>query len=150
MSASATSSSLSQGDAAEFLTDLLGRDIRAAVSRLHDDVEWAVPGVPELGGGVHKGREAVLRFLALVGELFPKGLRITEVREWKSSGGSVIEAVLEGATASGAAYRNRYAFMIEMEGQTVRRVREYTDTSHAEKLLKTHSTRSHATEGEAS
>lgn len=135
MSTSTTSTAVEEDAVAGFLTDLLGRNPRAAIARLHDDIEWSVPSDPAFGGGVYRGRDAVLDFFALVGRLSPSGLRIAELREWQSSGGSVIEAVLEGRTASRTAYRNRYAFVIEMEDGTVRRVREYTDTSHAERLL---------------
>lgn len=139
MSASTTSSSLSSVDGARFLADLLGRDPTAAMSRLHDDIEWIVPGSPEFGGGVHQGRKAVLRFFALVGKLFPAGLRIAELREWKSPTASAVEATLEGTTANGATYRNKYVFVIDFNDRDVRRVSEYTDTVHAEAVLRAES-----------
>ena len=141
MSASTSPSSVTQGLGEAFLRDLMGRDTGAALARLHDHVQWVVPGDPQFGGGVHQGREKVLRFFALVGALFPSGLRIAELEEWPSEGGFVIEATLEGETAAGVDYRNDYAFVIEMDGPIVMRVREYTDTSHAERLLRTGSGR---------
>ncbi len=119
-----------------FLLDLLGRDLPAALSLLHEQVEWAVPGDPRFGGGVHRGRDAVLEFLASVQDLFPAGLRVDSQREWPGPDGCVVEVVLIGDASTGKAYRNHYAFVFEEEGGQVRRVREYTDTSHAEAILR--------------
>lgn len=121
---------------AEYLRDLFGRDPGAALSLLDGDVEWIVPGDPAFGGGVHTGRDAVVRFFALVLELFPNGLVIEELREWPGAEGCVVEMILAGSTAAGRSYRNNYAFVIEVREGRVRRVREYADTSYAESVLR--------------
>lgn len=121
---------------AEYLHDLFGRDPGAALALLHDDIRWIVPGDPAFGGGTHEGREAVVEFFGAVLELFPEGLAIEEMREWPGAQGAVVEAVLAGTTATGHAYRNFYAFVIERVQGRVRHVREYADTSYAEEVLK--------------
>ncbi len=121
---------------ADYLRDLFGGNVAAALALLDDDVEWIVPGDAAFGGGVHEGREAVLRFFALVLELFPEGLAIEQLREWPGAEGGVVETVLSGRTAAGRSYRNAYAFVVETREGRVRRIREYADTSYAESVLR--------------
>ena len=120
---------------AGYLRDLFGRDPGGALALLRDDISWIVPGDPAFGGGTHQGREAVMRFLGAVLELFPDGLAIEEMREWPGAQGAVVEAVLTGTTAAGHAYRNSYVFVIEIVEGGVQKVREYADTSYAEDVL---------------
>ena len=135
MSPAAAAPGMTGFSGSRFLLDLLGRDPPAALARLHEQVEWTVPGDPRFGGGVHRGRDAVLEFFASVQDLFPAGLRVDAHREWPGPNGCVVEAVLVGEASTGKAYRNRYAFVFEEDGGQVRRVREYTDTAYAEAIL---------------
>ena len=120
---------------AEYLRDLFGRDTGGALSLLHDDITWIVPGDPAFGGGTHKGQQAVVKFFGTVLALFPEGLAIEEMREWPGAEGAVVEAILTGTTATGHAYRNFYAFVVEFLDGRVHAVREYADTSYAEDIL---------------
>lgn len=118
-----------------FLETLTGANPVAAVAALADEVVWHVPGASVLGGGVHRGRAAVLEFLAGVLRLFPSGLRLIEAKEWLEADGCVVEALLAGSTTSGRAYQNRYVFVFERLHDKITAVREYTDTAHAERIL---------------
>ena len=128
----------------EFLADLFGRDIDGALAQLDESVEWTVPGDPRYGGGVHRGRDAVVAFFATVLELFPAGLAIEDAREWQNAEGAAVEAVLSGRAANALPYRNHYVFVFDVfsgtgaeaaTGAIIRRVREHCDTSYAQALL---------------
>ncbi|CAG0993100.1 hypothetical protein MYXO_02517 [Myxococcaceae bacterium] len=119
-----------------FLEVLTGPEPGAAVRDLADEVVWHVPGVPEFGGGTHRGRAAVVEFLARVSRLFPSGLTMCDAKEWSIAGGCVVECLLAGVTASGLEYRNRYAFVFEHHGDGIVAIREYADTSLAERILR--------------
>lgn len=122
-------------DGRAFLENLIEGDVTYSLGLLDEGVEWVVPGDARFGGGSHRGTQQVLRFFARVSELFPDGLDVQAIREWPSSNGSVVEATLAGATASGRRYENRYAFVIEVRAGKVIAVREYADTAYAESVL---------------
>lgn len=126
---------MSRFDGRAFLENLIEGDATCSLGLLDDDVDWLVPGDARFGGGSHRGKQQVLRFFATVSELFPDGLKVHAVHEWPSLNGSVVEATLAGATASGRRYENRYAFVIEVRAGKVIAVREYTDTAYAESVL---------------
>lgn len=126
---------MSRFDSRAFLVNLIEGDATYSLGLLDEGVEWVVPGDAQFGGGLHRGRDEVLSFFTRVQELFPAGLRVDAIREWPSRNGSVVEATLSGATASGRPYENRYAFVIEVRAGKVIAVREYADTGHAESIL---------------
>jgi len=120
-----------------FLEALTGPEPGDALADLADEIVWCVPGAPELGGGTHRGLAAVSGFLGRVSGLFPHGLEMVDATEQAYSNGCLVECLLEGKTHSGAEYRNRYAFVFEYESDRIVAIREYTDTGHAERVLRT-------------
>lgn len=126
---------MSRFDGRAFIENLIGGNATYSLGLLDQGLEWVVPGDARFGGGTHRGRDEVFSFFREVQKLFPAGLRVEAIREWPSRDGSVVEATLSGATASGRPYENRYAFVIEVRAEKVIAVREYTDTAHAEAIL---------------
>ena len=126
---------MSRFDGRAFIENLIGGNATYSLGLLDQGLEWVVPGDARFGGGTHRGRDEVLSFFRQVQKLFPAGLRVEAIREWPSRDGSVVEATLSGATASGRPYENRYVFVIEVSAEKVIAVREYTDTAHAEAIL---------------
>lgn len=71
------------------------------------------------------------------GPSFPRGLgRRAVTRAFGTDTLALVEAAGDGLHASGKRYRNRYAFVFEVDEQgLVRSVREYLDTLHAEDVF---------------
>lgn len=68
--------------------------------------------------------------------LFPKGLgRRVATRAFGGDRVALVEAYGDGEHRSGKRYRNRYAFVFELDGDRIVAVREYLDTLHAEDVL---------------
>jgi len=78
-----------------------------------------------------------LELISRVGpEIFPEGLgRRIVSRAFGAEDIALVEAQGDGVHVSGKPYRNRYAFVIDTEGNRVRAVREYLDTLHAEDVF---------------
>lgn len=55
-------------------------DIKAAFANMDDNVSWLVPGATPGVSGLHRGKDAILKFMEGVGQLFPEGLH-SEIRE---------------------------------------------------------------------
>ncbi|MER5389020.1 hypothetical protein [Saccharopolyspora sp. NPDC002686] len=47
----------------------------------------------------------------------------------------VVEAAVAATLANGDPYDNDYCFVVELRGGLVRRVREYTDTARAHRMI---------------
>ena len=97
------------------------------------DVDWEIPGDPELfalAGNLAK--EDLLGYLPLV---FPNGIRITPVAMTAEDGRVAVEAESAGILADGFAYTNRYHFLFEVREGKVVTAREYCDTQRAAGML---------------
>lgn len=98
------------------------------------DVEWSVPGDWPGVSGV-KDKEAIAAFLPGLRASFPQGFRSEIVRATADDDSAVVEIQGFARTARGADYENRYCFALDFEGDAVRRIREYTDTLYADRVL---------------
>jgi ketosteroid isomerase-like protein len=107
--------------------DLLGGKIDEALANMSDEVSWLVPGnVPNVSG-VKRGKDEVRKFVGGIGRSFPQGLQ-TEIRKTHAAGDSVIvELTNRGKAFNGKDYENEYCFVFEIEGDKIRRIREYVD-----------------------
>ena len=78
-----------------------------------------------------------LEFVRQIGpEIFPQGLgRRIVSRSFGNDDVALVEAEGDGLHVSGKAYRNRYAFVIDVVGNGIQSVREYLDTLHADDVF---------------
>jgi ketosteroid isomerase-like protein len=108
-----------------------GRD-RVAGQRAHnpgDERPWPLHGTMPMS--------EKLEFVRRIGpEIFPQGLgRRIVSRSFGNDDVALVEAEGSGMHASGKAYRNRYAFVIDVVGERIQSVREYLDTLHADDVF---------------
>ena len=107
-------------------------DLEAVRMLLHPDATWEVMrAVP--GERLSVGRDAIIDgFVAPVRGRFVPGDPKVTVRTVFASGDVVAaETQADGTMLDGSEYHNRYAWLIELEGLTMRAVREYMDTAYA-------------------
>ena len=115
-----------------FFSALSDGDLEAVRMLLHPDATWEVMrAVP--GERLSVGRDAIIDgFVAPVRGRFVPGDPKVTVRTVFASGDVVAaETQADGTMLDGSEYHNRYAWVIELEGLTVRAVREYMDTAYA-------------------
>lgn len=113
-------------------------DGETMVALLADDVVWEYVGGDYMpAGGRFDGLEAILE------QMLPMAVQILDPTSFTMERGAVIgdgptiavEFTLEGKTADGRPYRNRYCVVFEIEGGLIRHAREYTDTRHSKRVL---------------
>jgi ketosteroid isomerase-like protein len=99
---------------------------------LHPDATWEVMRV-DPGERFCAGRDAIVdELLAPVRGRFVHGDPKVSVRTLFASGDVVAaETQADGTMLDGSSDHNRYAWMIELDGDLVRGVREYMDTAYA-------------------
>lgn len=116
-----------------FAATLSAGDLEGLRAFFDDDSTWTIQASDLQGAGTHRGRAIIDEFLRPVREgLFVAGDPKLEVTNLFADGTIVImEAHGVGLLLNGNAYDNRYAFVFEIEGTTIRRMREYMDTHHA-------------------
>ena len=115
-----------------FFSALSDGDLEAVRMLLHPDATWEVMrAVP--GERLSVGRDAIIDgFVAPVRGRFVPGDPKVTVRTVFASGDVVAaETRADGTMLDGSEYHNRYAWLIELEGLTMRAVREYMDTAYA-------------------
>jgi ketosteroid isomerase-like protein len=115
-----------------FFTVLSDGELEALRRLLHADATWEVMrAVPR--ERFCAGRDAIVdEFLAPVRGRFVHGDPKIAVRTLLAAGDVVAaETQADGTMLDGSAYHNRYAWMIELDGDLVRNVREYMDTAYA-------------------
>ncbi len=109
-------------------------DIKTAFANMDDNVSWLVPGSGPVSG-VHRGKDAILKFMSGVGQVFPEGLQ-SEIKRAYADGDTVIlELTNKGKVSNGKFYENEYCFVFELEHGKIRRIREYVDTQKANDIL---------------
>jgi ketosteroid isomerase-like protein len=99
---------------------------------LHPDATWEVMrAVP--GERFCAGRDAIVdEFLGPVrGRFEPGDPKITVRTVFAADVLVAAETQADGTMLDGSGYHNRYAWMIELDGDLVRHVREYMDTAYA-------------------
>lgn len=116
----------------EFFAKLSDGDLEAMRLLLHRDATWevmrAVPGQRSASG-----RDVIIDdFLGPVRARFVDGDPKVTVGTLFASGELVAaETQADGTMLDGSEYHNRYAWVIELDGELVRSVREYMDTAYA-------------------
>jgi uncharacterized protein len=112
---------------AKTLQALLKGDTNSALANLTDDASWFIVGSLPGVSGLKKGKQGIAAFFADVGRAFPEGLK-PEIRRVYCDGNTVIvELTNRAKAATGKQYENDYCFVFEIEGDRIRRVREYVD-----------------------
>jgi len=116
----------------DFFGTLSTGDLEALRSLLHEDGSWEVMATSVPGAGRTDGRDAVIdEFLAPVRGLFAPGDPKITVKRTFSSGDLVCaETEADGELTNGKHYHNRYAWVIEIQDDTVCHLREYMDTAY--------------------
>jgi uncharacterized protein len=106
-----------------------------------DDAEWLAPAgnatAVALNATHHMvGREAITQFITSgFRKVFQQDVQ-SEFRNLYADGYTVIlEWRLQARVANGKLYDNEYCFIIELEGERIRRVREYMDTQRAKDVI---------------
>jgi hypothetical protein len=122
-----------------FFETLSAGDLEGVRALLHEDATWTVmaDGIP--GAGRHEGRDAIVDgFLAPVRGLFEPGDPKVVIDTLVADGPLVaVEARGQGRFVDGREYRNRYAFVLELDAGRVRALREYMDSAYVSRLLAT-------------
>src|SRR5262245_45744851 len=116
----------------EFFAVLSDGDLEALRLLLHSEATWEVMRAAP-GERFAAGRDTIIdEFLAPVRARFEAGDPKITVRTVFASGGAVAaETHGDGMMRDGSEYHNRYAWIIEVDGELVRAVREYMDTAYA-------------------
>ena len=113
-------------------------EVGSALGLVAEDATWWLPPSLPVAGGLHEGRDAIVRdFLAPVSQLFAGGGPQIEVVGTTTEGGRVaVEWVARGSHAtSGAPYENQYHVLFEVRDGLIRAVREYLDPLYVQRTF---------------
>ena len=115
-----------------FFAVLSDGDLEALRPLLHAGARWEVMRAVE-GKRLTVGRDAIIdAFLGPVRGRFAAGDPKVKVLTLFASGEKVAaETRADGTMRDGSEYHNRYAWIIEVDGDLVRDVHEYMDTAYA-------------------
>jgi ketosteroid isomerase-like protein len=119
-----------------FFATLSTGDFPAIGEFFDDDSVWAVNNV-DRGHPARRGRRAIIdEFLQPVREgLFEPGDPKVEIQRLLVDGDWVAaETIGRGTLRNGKPYENSYAFTLQVDGQTIRYMREYMDTAYAARV----------------
>lgn len=115
-----------------FFSVLSDGDLEALRHLLHPDARWEVMrAVP--GERLTVGRDAIIdEFLTPVrGRFTPGDPKVTVVTLFASGDRVAAETRADGTMLDGTEYHNRYAWIVELDGDLVRDVHEYMDSAYA-------------------
>lgn len=115
-----------------FFAALSDGELERLRGMLHPDATWEVMRATP-GERLAVGRDAIIDdFLTPVRGRFVAGDPKVTVHTLFASGSTVAaETRADGTMLDGSEYHNRYAWIIELDGELVRAVREYMDTAYA-------------------
>ena len=115
-----------------FFETLSSGDLEGLRSYFDDESTWLIcaTGIP--GAGAHKGRRGIIDdFLAPVRGMFEPGQPKVEITNLIARGDWVaVEATGRGRFLDGRDYENRYSYWIEIDGLTIRTLKEYMDSNY--------------------
>jgi ketosteroid isomerase-like protein len=121
-----------------FFETLSTGDLDRVSAFFDGDSVWEMPWVKDdlPGAGTHVGVKGIVdEFLAPVRGMFEPGDPKVEIQNIVAEGASVVvEAVGRGRFRNGTPYENFYAFVIEVDGDKIRRMREYMDSYYVSTL----------------
>jgi len=114
----------------EFLATFSTGDVEAILAGLTDDATWWVSGrIEGMSGTSTKAQLGAL--LQAVRPLYKAGaLRITPSAMIAEGNQVAAEADSYAELVDGRVYANKYHFLFEIDGDRIRRVKEYSDTHH--------------------
>ena len=118
-----------------FFATLSSGDMQALAGFFDERSTWGI-GFAE-DPAVRTGpQEIVHDFLVPIREgLFePANPKVAIVNLWADGDWVIAETVGTGPMLNGNTYRNVYAFVLRVEGQVIREMREYMDTAYAAKV----------------
>jgi ketosteroid isomerase-like protein len=114
-----------------FFETLSSGDLDRVASFFDDDSVWTVCATEIPGAGTHRGRDIVEEFLRPVRGMFEPGQPKVELTNMLANDRWVaVEAVGRGRFRGGRGYENRYSFWVEVDGHTIRTIREYMDSHY--------------------
>ena len=119
-----------------FFEDMSAGNAEAFLGAMADNATWWVAGDPKnfpLAGT--KTKAEFTKLFGGIGEVMPKGLKITPKGVTAEGNRVAVEAESYGEHANGKIYNNLYHFMVECDNGKVTAVREYLDTMHANDVL---------------
>lgn len=122
---------------AEIYDAIMEGDPSKFVAHLAEDAVFTVPG-ENSWSGVHHGKNSIIRFFRLVGELTPAvpgerrtiPFRILADEDWV-----IMEAHGDMTTRTGVPYRNHYCFMFRLRDGMIVEMKEYLDSAYCERVL---------------
>jgi len=115
-----------------FFEALSSGDLDRVASFFDERTTWTVCAVDILGAGTYTGAAIVEELLRPVRGLFEPGQPTVAIKNVVAEGPWVaVEALGRGRFRNGAEYENQYSFVLELEGVTIRAIREYMDTHYA-------------------
>jgi ketosteroid isomerase-like protein len=115
-----------------FFEALSSGDLERVGEFFDDETVWTVCAVGIPGAGAHRGRRAIVEdFLGPVRGLFEPGEPKVELTNVVAEGRWVaVEAIGRGRFLDGRPYENQYSFWVEVDGRTIRTIREYMDSQY--------------------
>lgn len=119
-----------------FFAILSDGDLEALRPLIHKDGSWEVMRAVE-GERLTVGRDAIIDdFLAPVRGRFEAGDPKIQVMTVFATGNTVAaETIANGQLRNGRPYRNRYAWIIEMNDGLVGHIHEYMDTAYVRSVV---------------
>jgi ketosteroid isomerase-like protein len=120
-----------------FFETLSSGDLERLRPLLHEDATWTVMATGIPGAGEKRGRNVIIdEFLAPVRGIFEDGDPKVSVVNLISKG-PLVAAETRGAgrLKSGKPYNNVYSWMIEIEADKIRALREYMDSYYVSTLM---------------
>jgi ketosteroid isomerase-like protein len=113
--------------AVRFLRDYVHGGLPAVRERLADNFSWWTPRSGEISKRLEAIKAATARYYSA-----PPEFTVTGVT---ADGGRVaVEATSHATLTNGRVYHNTYHFLVQFDGNSVRAVREYSDTKHVSEV----------------
>ncbi len=118
--------------AANLFARLGTADIDGALALMTDDVNWRIPGKPDLSPAAGDyGKERLGRLFRRMFAQLERGLAMTVVGSIAEGDAVAVEVESSGDLRNGRKYRQQYHFLIRFREGKIASVREYLDTQHA-------------------
>ena len=119
-----------KGVVERFFATFSSGDVDRIMDALSDDATWWVSGTIAGMSGTNS-KQQLGDLLRAVGPMYKQGaLRITPSSMIAEGNLVAVEAESFADLTSGKTYNNHYHFLIELDGDKVRRIKEYSDTHH--------------------
>jgi ketosteroid isomerase-like protein len=118
--------------AAELFARFSKGDIDGVLALMTEDVNWRIPGKPELSPAAGDyGKERVGRLFRRMLTQLESGLAMTVVGSVAEGDQVAVEVESRGDLRNGRQYRQQYHFLIGLRDGKISSVHEYLDTQHA-------------------